>query len=102
MKQITLLPEDFNTLDFDSWEFKYQFQEGQDCPMTRALRRVTGQPEIHNCLHTIYYDNGSIKGNQCRVKFVGIQELRDIAKRVAKNGKALFRFGIDIKKALNF
>lgn len=44
MKQIRLIPSDFDSLDCDEFYDSGQFQENSDCPIARALKRVAKEP----------------------------------------------------------
>jgi len=95
MKQVTMLPEDFNSLT-DIKVLNSQFTDSEDCPMTRALRRATGIKEIENCLSWVYTSNS----RQIEINYVGWLDIKHAAEMVEKNGKFNFRFGVDISRIL--
>ena len=102
MRQVTMLPEDFNTLDTKSKEFEDQYGGSIDCPMTRALKRATGNNAVRSVLSTIHTDTNirSEKVTIFDVNYVGIRQIIHAAKMVSKNGKFNFRLGVDISKLI--
>ncbi len=39
IKQITLIESDFDTLDYTSTAFRDQYEDPEDCPIARSLKR---------------------------------------------------------------
>jgi hypothetical protein len=96
MKQVTFITADFNTLDTTSEEFTQQYCNSHDCPMIRALRRITGNKSIKNCGEVYFTSKGTVYSPRSVFESV----IRKIAERVKKNGKATFRLGVDISEIL--
>lgn len=92
MKQITLLPKDFNSFDTTSEAFMLQFGNADDCPITRALQRVTKKP-LRSVISFIY-NIETKKTLDCNHH--GVAKLRSLAKRVERDGKATCNLGCDI------
>lgn len=92
MKQVTLLPQDFNTLDTELRQFAIQYTTPYDCPIVRALKRNTNGIEISMGASHVTINGKSIFLPE-EINFNAVVQL---AKRVEKNGKARLRFGVDI------
>jgi hypothetical protein len=92
MTSITLLPADFNTLDKHSKAFENQFTDSDDCPMARALKRVTGDETISNCLSQIFTKDGSFF---CKKEFA-FDDVQDAADNILEYGKSVFKFGVNV------
>ena len=98
MKQITILPEDFNSvtpLNINgslTLEFKRLYVEPNDCPIARAVKRATGSDDVGVTCFNIRVDDNRYQ----YPKAIGIDKLAKVCTIALKNGKAMLRLNIDI------
>jgi len=105
MKQVTFLPEDFDTLDYkgDKKKFNKQYEEPCDCPLARALKRTLNDDTIDISVGVctigikLKSDNNWVNSVTTYMGHFGSVKVREVARRVSKNGKASFRFGTELK-----
>ena len=100
MKQITILPEDFNSvtpLNINgslTLEFKRLYVEPNDCPIARAVKRATGSDDVGVTCFNIRVDDNRYQ--YPKGKAIGIDKLAKVCTIALKNGKAMLRLNIDI------
>lgn len=58
MKQIRLIPSDFDSLDCDEFYDSGQYQDNYDCPIVRALKRIAKEPSTVSAGVSIAYIDG--------------------------------------------
>jgi hypothetical protein len=98
MKQITILPEDFNSvapLGLNGGltrEFMSLYNRPGSCPIAKAVIRATG-------FETILVDSNGIRIEGVEYdypKVIGIDEVVSVCTKALKNGKAVLKLGINI------
>lgn len=86
MKSITLLPEDFDTLDTESVQFENQYINNNDCPIARAVLR-SGHKNVSVGWERIVADKKIFKSPS--ICYEGVKRL---AKLVSARGSGTLTF----------
>ena len=100
MKQITILPEDFNSvtpLDSNGHltrKFGLLYNKPNSCPIAKAVRRATGFEHI--LVDSTGIRIGCVDYEYPKGKEIGMDEVISVCTKALKNGKAVLNLGIDI------
>jgi len=101
MKQITILPEDFDSvIPYDengelTREFLEVYTKSYDCPIVRAIKRVTDFTDI--CVTLIGINIEGVE-YEYPSNYIGCDEIAKVCARALKNGKAILKLGMEIPK----